>query len=215
MQSDALIVKLKYNEPFFTFTEPASGAVNSINDYQGNGLYDPDYEISQQPSAMGLSLYGKQYQNYVVLASSIKVTYVNNTGLTRQTGTYGTSHPRECFVVPMTLPESASSPINATTVPNVIFGQPYCKKIMLGPALTSKSVGYIKHYMTTRKLFGGTDPLVDRTYWGGVTSDPATKWFWYVGAIKNASVEDALSIDYKVEITYYVRFWNRINPTTA
>lgn len=194
--ADVAFVKLRYTEPPFA-ASALTGTANSFNDYIANGIYDPDYEVSAQPSASGFANYTYQYSNWCILGSKITVTFFNES----------TVHPRAVWVFPQNQSLSGSSTIGTNTSQNVISGQPYVKGRLLGVQGSSRSVATISNYMSTRKLFGLSMPANEPDFFGTSTTDPVHKWYWLVGASRNDV--DPLLVDYRVSITYYCKFFGR------
>lgn len=82
---------------------------------------------------------------------------------------------------------------------------------MLGAMGSSKNIGTISHYMSTKKMYGRTGIATesDFAFDTGGSTGPNSQWqwdCWFRGA--NASAQN---ISMTIAVTYYCKFYKRIN----
>nr|WAE42284.1 MAG: capsid protein [Cressdnaviricota sp.] len=184
---DFLDVKLKYIETGFKTT--STGYYTAI--YSGNGAQGPQitggFGTGHKPMSWNnwISLYGY----YMVKASSIKIQFIP-------------SSTTQVVVYPI---------VNSGTGPSTL-GQalefPRVKTCMCSGANGPTS---LRNYMTTATMFGvkslNND---DQPYCALTSAAPAQQWFWIVG-FEDPDLATTTILTCKVEITYYLRFFGRIN----
>lgn len=177
-----------------------STALTDVYTFNGNSIYDPD-AVAPGETDRGFTQMMTLYDRYVVTGSTIKVTAVN----------LSTDHVRTIAIIPTLQPSTTFTPMYY----NGIKGQPYCVMKDLTPAAGSKSMVTLRNYMTTAKMFGL--PKMTTTaitlYSGTAASNPTGTglWFWQIVFLKS-DVGFQHDIDYKVEMTHYVKFFQR-KPT--
>jgi len=188
---DILRVKLTYSD----LINP-TGAIFDIRYYAGNDIYDPDVSGVGE-SVQGFAQWGSFYNVFRVYASSISIEAVATS----------TANPAIIGVFP-----------NAQLASVVTFdledaiGTAYSKYMIMGRA-DSQPRGFVKNFMTTKKMFGlksvnqeedfaGTTPGVSAT-------SPTSRWTW---ALYWGSIADGTNATFKaiVKITYYVQFEDRL-----
>lgn len=183
--ADRTKVKLSYSAIF-----DASLILNLIvNVIKGNSLFDPDSNTTGQPT--GFDQYAAFYRFYYVSGCKMLFTVINRS----------TTDSIQMGVVPAT--NQLSTGDFTTMVPDE---WPYCRFKVLGPLGSSRSVGSIKHYMSTKKIYGRSTS--DSDFQAAVTSDPSFLWYFnqYLQGSSGTSTA-AVTIFYK--ITYYAQFYGR------
>ena len=182
LSPDTLFVKLKwYDETRATTSQTITRTLSAM------GLFDPDVNgVNQQP--IGFDKYAALYQNYQVLACSIRVVAVN------------------LAVIPariMIYPSFTETPTNNI---DTIMGNPYSRK-KIGAAVTGgPSTIKISNFMTTRKFFGRS--LNDLNYQAIVSTNPVQEYFWH---ITKQSMNFVTNVDLTISytLTYYCKFFRR------
>lgn len=154
---------------------------------------------------MGAGTLDSLYTRWTCLGSRCKLTAVQTSG-----GTIPSNH---CLIPhPNTAnPFSAIDVIRAGTATNA--------KQMIVPAEglgDINSDSSLTSYASTAQMYGISNSRVvdDPNYSGTSTTDPSFYFIWIIGA-QSADVSTTTSGVYKVELTYYVRYWQRnIDPAT-
>lgn len=188
---DKAMVKLKWSIKDFSATTEKHYQI------RGNGPWDPNYAVEGATAAhaKGWEFWESMYNVYKVSASKITM-WANNTS----------TDPITIFIVPSRL---ASLPAIADPE-----SEKYVKYKWLGQVNSSKSVGSVKHYFTTAKMFGlsklgAEDAFKGRTGGGGsfAGTNPVAGWTWFC-IVKNTGspVVTALTADIAITITYYIEF---------
>lgn len=201
---NSIFTKVVYNCSKLMPTVNVAGTA-TVNYFRGNGPYDPDTETGGRFPLYWRN-YAQLYNKYTCFGSKIKCTFVNNTDATigAQNIIYGIIP----FVVPGTLPTTVS----------VLNMQPQCK-YKFSRINTSAIFPEIKYYMSTKNIFGISKKKVsdDDAFSGFVsTGVPADTWNWaiYVSQPELATgVVTSTIVD--VKITYYVRFFDRIEQNVT
>lgn len=186
--ADMLYVKLNYVDtikisnaslPYFTYV------------FRGNSLFDPDFTgTGHQP--LYYDQYSLLYARYRVLASSIKLDVINNSG----NGTmYYVAEP--------------NTDTTGTTSVSVIYEQSRAsapKIVSIAARLGSR----MKRYASTRKVCGLTkSQLYDDTFAALTSTNPGNVWYWN---LLFESVDQSTEVIgyFIIKITYYCQFFDRI-----
>jgi len=152
---------------------------------------------------MGAGTLDGLYTRWTVLGSSCKITVNQYNGAT----SCGSNH---CLIPhPNTAnPFSAIDVVRAGTATNA--------KQKLVANLESSKDTVLSSYASTANMYGITNSRVtdDANFGGTGTTDPSFYYIWILGA---QSADRASNTDgiYMVELTYYVKYWQRnIDPAT-
>jgi len=163
--------------------------------WRANSVYDPDLTTGiSQKGALGSLQYQSFYSMYQVMASKIRIALVNDTT--------GESIQWALFPTPI-------SP--GTYDISSAISQSYSK------SCTTSAQGGIDQktmscFMTSKKLYGYPKIREIDAQQSNVTGNPGEQWYWVlVGQPQNAAV--AMVGQYRVEITYYVEYFQRKNPS--
>lgn len=190
---DRLRVKLTYNDQI-----PRSSSLGAEDIYQfsTNDIFDPNVTASgTQPT--GFDQLGNLYTSWRVIASSIRVDFVN---LDVDDGLF------MCVV-----PCDSQSTTNLTQL-NQAMRLPYAKQGYMGIA-SGASKCTISNYINNMKLTGDKGYMTDDQYAGGSLTSaqvaPLKKGAWNILA-RTASTGSAYSYVFNARLTYYVEFYNRV-----
>jgi len=179
-----MLMKLKF------FSQPTlSVAVNT----QANYRFRPSAAFDVDPALGGTSMAGfaemaAQYATYRVVASKIKVSFLNPS----------TTVPVSVIVLPMN-----ADPTNAFSLANVVasVGNPYAKTKIC--AFAGGPTCVIENQMQTKVIWGDPATLYDHNFSSLVTTVPANNWFWnvclYVPVIFAAPVYPTVEIEVDCE----------------
>ncbi len=177
---DTMYVKLKYFNPVIL-----SGGTSAGNIYRGNSVFDPSESGATNTQPGGFDQWALMYQNYQVLASSVKLQLTN----------------------------LAVEPCRVLLVPTYSIGnpgindgsqQPYAKLRNIGSINGNSSIT-IKSFMRTKKIIGRG--ITDLDYTATVNTNPAEQYYWHIRA--SSLTLNNLDLDGQVQIIYYVKFFNR------
>ncbi len=183
---DSLLVKLRYPQ-----VQTQALAVTGFNSFRGNGAFDPDSTGGgQQPG--GFDQWSGLYSHYRVLASSIELNIVNEAAVATQV----TVFPTLSNVTPTTYQ-------NSTVIP-------YKKQILLS-GKGGRDNAFIKNYITTSKIVGLSSMAINAEddFQVLISANPANQWFWGIFSSSLDGTTD-INIDYTVNVTYYIRFEDRV-----
>ncbi len=179
---DTMRVKLKWQE-----VRNTPNATFDRQIYSLNGPFEPVSGGLTQP------LYWDQwilfYEKYQCYASSIRIIVANRAAIVL-TGT-------SLFPV-------NGNAANIDTF-NEAHTQPYAKTVYTSGS-NGKPLAHLKSYISVKKL--EAHATSDNTFWASVTANPDSIKSW---AIVSASTNliDTLDLFYDVQITYYIKFFNR------
>lgn len=157
----------------------AGGAEDLV--MRGNSPYDPYYDAGGTTAA-GWNELAALYGYYRVSASSIKLTLVN----------HDTDDPVHVSLY------GFADPTDATTV--TAFAQ---KGAKTGIVTAEKGSTVITNFTTTKALFGLGSQSDEA--WTNTAAVPSKQWFWHC-VFKNYST-NALDLEYRVEISYNITFF--------
>lgn len=198
MWPDQVYVKLKYRTYF------ATTSVNHLT-IRGNGPFDPEYTVGGgQPE--GWDQWIDQYNHYQCTASKIRYV-INNPG---------TGSLMRLTIVPVTEANTADLIANTGGVTYTVQRPetyPYSRTKYIGNPGGSKTVNWLKHYMTTQKMIRRSKKSSDLQ--SSVSGNPPELWNWVLrtDTYNNAATLTTLHID--VCVTYYILFYDRTYPVDA
>lgn len=205
---DAQHVKLKY-----AFVGDYGNAVASGGSaiyFSGNGIWDPGLSDSNQ-KALGVDQWKNFYLRYRVAASKIIV--------------HAHTHEAKATDVDENLANEQYF-IGVQPTRSNVYGkdnfaeevlQPYNKWAYLTSPLGSKSTAFIKHYMTTKKIFGlktlGQRDDLAASMTDASGNNPSEEWYWTLKCTEgdgSTAASQATPVTLFVYISYYVTFFKRI-----
>lgn len=192
--ADSAFTKVKVN--YTGFIQNAINSVYDLYNYRGNNINDP-LGVTGAVQPLGHDQWSAFYSEYYVAASKIEAWFTpRNT----------TTSSGIVFILP-----TRDTYTTTTAESNDAELQPYAKRKVTGTL--GSPVVYIKHYMTTAKMFGRKDTIDDPNYSAAVNADPTTQWNWMVAGKSIAEIDVAgqeLNVGFYIEITYYVQYRKRI-----
>lgn len=197
--SRGLNTDISYCELRYVFNNSRNNPGIGGNVFRGNGAFDPDQSgIGSQP--MGFDQYGALFRRYRVTGSKIRVLAASRDGAE----TVG------MYVVPLTTSAPSSTSIKGYTE------QQYCKTAHMGRA-DGCSKTSLTHQMTSSKIRGVAMSAIrnDSEYSGPIGGNPNLQWFWAVGFYDLSGQGGTVTVDYQVEITYMIEFFDRDSLTTS
>lgn len=166
-----------------------------------NTIGDPTGALgSTRP--MGAGSLDSLYTRWCVLGSRAKLTVIDDSG-----SGVGSSH---CLIPH----PNTANPFTAVDV--VRAGTAAYAKQTLVNEQGSVTQSVISSYMSTAKMFGVSNSRVvdDPNFGGSATTDPSFYFIWIIGA-QSADVSSNTGGIYRLEVTYYVKYWQRnIDPAT-
>lgn len=152
---------------------------------------------------MGAGTLDACYTRWAVLGSRCKLTVIQNSNTS-----VGSVH---CLIPH----PNAANPFSSTDVVRAGTA-PKGKQLILASALGGDAQNSISQYASTAEMYGiSNSRVVDDPNFGGTsTTDPSFYFIWVIGA-QSADVSSTTAGVYKVELTYYVKYWQRnIDPAT-
>lgn len=190
---DVLRTKLVYSDQFTI--EPGQFTYGA-QIMAGNSVYDPDTSgIGHQPR--GYDQWSVFYNKYRVYASGIKVHFFSD-----RSSSEGLTN---VWIMPTSEEPSGLSYGIASINEN-----PYGKSGALVPYV-GKGTTFMKHYMSTMKIFGeksiSEDGYEGRTGNFATGADPENLWWWTIGG--QSVNNDNLRMHATITMTYYVEFFDR------
>lgn len=189
---DMTYTKLKYTSAVI-LSSTASGPGHYI--FRGNGPFDPDYPgTGAQPT--GYDQWTQFYKVQRTLASSIRVVGRQDDPATSEDFAMMVIQPRQ----------DVDSELSYFQV----AGDAYTKTRML-PSVRGGYDCTMRHYMTTRKMFGLTKAQsADNDYMSAINTTPELAWYWHI-FVDNVTggLIDEVHCRAFVEITYYIQFSDR------
>lgn len=190
---DRYVCKMPY--VFTTTITSVSGAIGT-NIYRGNGPYDPLQPVGgDQP--LGYDQLSALYNRYYVSGCAINVTVLPNTEDTSS-------------ICDMVLFPSSGTVVSANNDQNA--EQPYSRRIFTN--LASSRGTQINHYMSTASMYGISKEKAraDDAYTALNSTTPVNQWYWLLNAQSPDRTSSEVYI-YKVKITYYVEWYDRVKLT--
>lgn len=186
--TDAIMVKLTLQNTVFP-----TGSVNPIVTFSLNSAFDPIITGAVDFQPTGYDQWALLYRNYEVLACRINLIAVNNLN----TSGYNIAvYPSTQSVKPDYTTASATK---------------YATNRYVSPQNGGHNRAIITKYMSTRKLVGRR--TTDDDYTALVDADPAVPLFWHIRAEDTLGVHVAMNTMWQFRLTYYTRFFNRIEIT--
>jgi hypothetical protein len=199
-----MFLKLRYAENF-----AGTMAVGDGQDtwaYRGNSIFDP-YAGAGGHAPYSSEQWTNFYKRYRVFGSSIKVTCAYNRSANSSTA--DNINGINLYVVPVT---------DSTIVfQSTLDEMPRCRK-RFNWATYQNRPSRIKHYATTRQIFGVSKATASTnaefsalTGPTGTGSDPSAQWYWWIAATKPFDAVSTVvqQLMWRVEITYYVVLYDR------
>lgn len=194
--TDSVYVKFKYTT--YVDWTPTS---KLFYVYSGNSAWDPDV-TSTGLTAAGFNAHMARYQRCLVMASKI---------VTRTTCTATLTPFGRVVVLPCL---DATDPGYNTTSWEAT-NQKYARTRWLSGVSNGPSYSVIRHYMTTKKIFG-TTATYDQGYSHGVSSNPDStkRWYWTLLLDLPYQAVDDETVHTQVQITYYCKLYQLYNNAT-
>lgn len=184
--SNSAFVRLKYTD---IFTVGANGANQSVNQFRGNGAYDPQLAVGGATPAYW-STYAALYNRYTVFGSSCKVTFTNSSAYNVNVGVI---------------------PANQNYTPGTSFNETCEQPGCVAKVLTHANAGgskIIKMYRHSGPIQGVPKLAISLNgdlYGAGTSGNPTREWYWNV-ITQNMDETNNTTTRFRIEITYYVRF---------
>lgn len=161
-------------------TNPGSTTLDEWT-FNANSLFDPfGAHAATQP--LFFDQYALLYNKYKVHGAAIKITVINN-----QSAPTNVSANFRVTVMPTTDSEAIT---NGITLPQY----PYAKEQF---AFLNTRVCRMKHYMSTRKVYG--TQVKDTNYEATIGSNPTNLWYWRV-FVQRFDQSSMTAGDYKIEV---------------
>lgn len=200
---DQTKVKLRWTvSTLYTLTAGGLAVANII----GNSPYDPDGSGTGNIQPTGWDQYSTFYKTYRCDGSSIKaeITNINN-----DLGAGTDPTVSDCYV-------GVIPTIEMLTTTDLALGSPaeqaYCKEVVTAPYPGAQRKR-IKHYISTRKMFGRSSKSTEfYALTGNIGSgtSPANIFWWNIYAIAPAAAAaSGKKIRVRFTVTYYVTFMQR------
>lgn len=189
---DEAFTKLTYQET----KAYGSGIANVDNVYRGNSLFDPDQTGSgHQP--MGLTEWETFYSRYIVFASKIQVHFMS------------TSTALPSLVVGVL----ANNSTTQFSVTSQFCETPYSKFRTMGISTGGSAQKRLSMYQPTGRILGvRSDKIrIDDTYSALTTGNPTREFYYHVYMGDPQDTDTSWAVEYMVKITYYCKFYQRLN----
>lgn len=191
---NVFFTKLKWNKQFDVNSFPFDTRL-----FNANGLNPPSGLVVEQP--MYFDEFQQLYGRYCVLASEITCIFQQKTA-------QGGGAFTKCGLYPLGV---SSLPVNlkqAIERDNCVYAQ-------LGPNTGDQGIIQMNGYAKSHQIVGlPSDENTDDTMSAAMTSNPSRLAFWHVfmGTNDNSALTN---VYLDVTITYYVRFFERINVLSS
>lgn len=185
---DIYMTRCKYSELFSSSAVASNDTVFRIN-----SAYDPNYSgTGHQP--IGYDELTAFYANYLVTGCKLKVTVMS-------VSLAATAADVQFTVLPNNDP-------TVFTSYQLIAEQPYALTRYMGSAY-SQGIRTIKYYVRPHKILGVSVQKynTDDQYSALVSANPAVECYWHI--FQSDLSADNLNITFKVDCTYYVKFFGR------
>lgn len=181
--SDQQVTKMRYAQ-----SDALNGNIVNSTVFRMNSIFDPySSGVGHQP--YGHDQWNNFYGNYEVYACGIKVHFANNT-----------TQPVQCTL----LPSNNSSVSSGNTLS---VEKPYSKTVVCGGGTSGDNKTSLSHFMTVAKALGTKGRQTDRSAAFG--ANPAEQSFWHI-LVANMDGTNLSDVDILVELTYYVRMYDRL-----
>lgn len=191
---DRMFLKLSYST---AVNITAGVGVAAAHVFQSS-CQDPDLTgVGHQP--LGRDQWATFYQKYRVYGIGYKITFANEAA----------GSQAEVHIVP----KSTSSII---TNRDTIWEKPYSKHRVLGVVASGQSIKHIKGYISGAKALGvsTTKFKTDDKTGALMGSDPTTMFFLHLNT-NGMMTGDASNVNARVQLTYYMEFYDRIPLTQS
>ncbi|QBL97862.1 putative capsid protein [Wastewater CRESS DNA virus 2] len=181
LDPDAIYVKLRWGT-YFT----VGGVVATVFYFRGNGPWDPVQALGgSQP--LGFDQYAILYKRYRCFGSKIAINVHN----------LSPTIPCQVSITPID---------TASAVAIDLLTEPFVRwKIV--PVLGAGGARNLKNYFSTRKMFA-TNISQDDQYSSFTTGLPSIQWYWKM-YFQSLNLTDYVTASGRVQITYYIKFYNR------
>lgn len=195
---DRFLTKLKYSENI-TLASSGVGTEYKIYQYRGNGLYDTNYTgTGQQPEYFDqLCAASALYTQYLVYASKIVLRCCS-------TSDSFSSGNVDIAITP-------SQTLFANTGWAALDDQLASKMTKRVAVVRYDNSGakFVKHYAKTDKILDIKDTDDNLAQCAGTNAaNPTSCWNWIIGQQGMDRTSTTASVNYNIQITYYVRFFN-------
>lgn len=152
--------------------------------------FDVDPVIGS-PTMAGFNQFAEFYNQYRVLASSIRVEFSNSSN----------TIPVSLYVMPTTLNPGSMTAADILSM----RGNPFCKwknVALLGGGSTT-----VTNQMSSRRMVGSDAVLFEQGYASPVTTSPLDNWYWAIAWESPAAIASAqyLNIEIIVDLIFYDR----------
>ncbi len=181
----------------FATLDQAGGFSLESTSYKANSLLAPDPVTARQP--MGFDQLMALYENYIVFGCKAVVKFVNIS-----------LGQAECYT-------EWSTDASAAANPDTVRERAYTQQRLVGTANAGNSIKHVKTYMSTKKMFGLKTLGASNTgYIGNATTDILTgqQYFLYLYAL-NLDSAASVKVVAETKLTYYVKFFNRIELSAS
>lgn len=197
---DSMFVKLRYH------TQNQLSGLYTYNNqnFRGNSVFDPDETyVGHQPT--GFDQYAALFNKYIIYGSKITVKYIQNRSATSY----------NFYIIPAPV---AGTPGWLGSVGTDPLEQPYAKGRLIAAngVANNDASGVMKHYMSTKKMFGIKGELSEEFYASTTATNPTRVWSWIlyqtVFGFNDSLAPAAATLDmyYDIKITYYCKFFDRV-----
>lgn len=193
---DRYYTKLKFSG---RFEQTVAAGVTLTENFRGNGPRDP-LVAAGGTSANGWARLAALYDRYRCFGSTIKVMAFAPSS----------SSPIECVIhgSPNLTGYTTPLPYEIKELPNTKF---WFTQDGLALPTSQRTM-----YLSTAKAAGRShqEVKVDDAFQTVTTADPPDQWYWRFSA-KNALTASPTTLNYYVEVTYYVEFFERNSDTVS
>lgn len=194
MISDEVMVKLKYENT--TQLATSGGDIGEMIQITGNSTF------GLQPT--GHDQWYTFFNRAKVCACKVVARMANTTTVST------VEYPIVTFIFP-------SSTNYGTTVATLLTDggprQPWWRQRLVGNP-SGSSITTMKHYMTTKKVFG-MDLVEDHSWWETSGAAAQTLWWWYFGIYDPSNTANRSSAAVEYTVTFYVKFFQRLDVANS
>lgn len=187
---DRMRVRLQYTEYIDLSTTSPTPIIDYL--FRGNSVYDPNYSgTGYQP--LGFDKYAELYNKYLVRGATCKIVVIPDSSQAVNLAIFAT--------------DSATS----ITTQQDLFNRGNVVSKMVLPIGSVSSPSILKMYRSTRKM-GGLQKLTnDEDSWiAQVSGNPGNSWFFHIlSGPANQTSLPSTAVHIRVELTYYVEFFQR------
>lgn len=187
---DRQVIKFKYST---VITLGGMVATTDVYTFRGNSLYDPDYTGSGG-QCTGYDEWAAFYYRYKVFASKIDIQFLNQNTTTANASTIASVMPE---ITPITTSYATAN------LPML----PYNRYTLLTPSSAGNNPRKLKHYMSTRKMFGIEGDLDNEDYGSLINFNPSKGWYWNLSLTNLKS--QVFETTAMVVVTYYAELTER------